>query len=702
MNLLLIFLLGVNSKSVEVRFCDTAPVIDGYIEEVWQKADSACDFVQNMPYEKCPPSDETVVYLLQDANNLYVAFRCWTKNTKPVKQMTTNDDAVVFYIDPFGSKTTAYSFAVHISGLYSDGLILDDNRSRDESWDGVWNYAVKSYDDRYEVEIKIPFKSIRYKKGLSEWGINFKRYISARQESDYWIEVTQKEGNLVSKYGTLKNINPRSTGYYFEFYPEGFFRSDKVGTDSAVTKFSGSLNLKWDITPQTTLNATAFPDFAQIESDPFTLNLSQYETYLSERRPFFIEGFEIFRMSDFGQGSGFYKPLRIFYSRRIGKSINNEVVPIIGGLKLTSKSEKLNYGIFGAYTDELKSGDTLIEPKKGFGVMRAKIGVLQNSDLGFLVSGMAVNSDTYNYAIGLDGVYRSGPNQLVMQGAFSERNNKKGFAFSSGFMGFIKNFLTLSSAQFIQDSFDVRDIGYVPWAGMKKFMLFTGPYKTYPKGLLRNLWIGFGGALIQNPGEMDWTKLGFFCFNPNLRNNWGGNLEFEAGPYYEADTSFLFRCVNLSIWGNGAKYNIWFGGNVNYSYNYSRNFLAYQASTWHGFYWTIMPRISLNLDSYSWVEWDTTNTIISIWPVATPRLDFTITPTMTFGIFNEFVFTTPGTDFGKTEYLTNRFGFLFSYNFKPKSWLYIALNDYRVQDEMGRLELQNQVGAIKAKYLIYF
>uniref|UniRef100_A0A7V0Z475 Hydrolase n=1 Tax=candidate division WOR-3 bacterium TaxID=2052148 RepID=A0A7V0Z475_UNCW3 len=701
MNLLLIFLLCVNNKSLEVRFCDTAPVIDGYIEEVWQKADSAYGFVQNMPYEKCPPSDETVVYLLQDDNNLYVAFRCWTKNTKPVNQMTTNDDAVVLYIDPFGSKTTAYFFTVYISGLYDDGLILDDNRSKDNSWDGVWNYRVKTYNNRYEVEMKIPFKSIRYKRDLSEWGTNFKRYISANQESDYWIEVSQVEGNLVSKYGTLKNINPKSKGYYFEVYPEGFVRYDEADTTVEI-KPRASLNLKWDITSQTTLNATTFPDFAQIESDPFTLNLSQYETYLSERRPFFIEGFEIFRMSDFGQGSDFYTPLRIFYSRRIGKSINNEVVPIIGGVNLTSKSERLNYGIFGAYTDELKNGDTLIEPKKGFGVMRAKMGVLQNSDLGFLLSGTAVNSDTYNYAIGLDGAYRSGPSQLVVQGAYSERNNKKGFAFTSGFMGFIKNFTTISSAQFIQDSFDVKDIGYVPWAGMKKFMLFTGPYKTYPKGLLRTLWIGFGGALIQDPGEVNWSKIGFLCFNPNLRNNWGGNLVLDAGPSYDADTNFLFRCANLSIWGNGAKYNIWLGGNVNYSFNYSRNFLAYQAYTWHGFYWTIMPRISLNLDSYSWVEWDTTNTIIAIWPAATPRIDFTITPTMTFGIFNEFVFTIPGTDFGKTEYLTNRFGFLFSYNFKPKSWLYIALNDYRVQDETGKLMLKNQVGAIKAKYLIYF
>jgi len=252
-------------------------------------------------------------------------------------------------------------------------------------------------------------------------------------------------------------------------------------------------------------------------------------------------------------------------------------------------------------------------------------------------------------------------------------------------------------------SIDVRDIGYVPWAGMKKFILFTGPYKTYPKGLIQNLWTGFGGAVGQEPGDtLNWSKFGLFCLNFNLRNNWGGNFFLEGGSCYDGGMDYFQWVINPSIYGNGLNYNIWLGGNVNYSYNYPRNFLAYQAYTWQGFYWTLLPRISLELNSNLWIEWDTTNTIISIWPVATPRIDFTITPTMTCGIFNEFVFTTPGTDFNKTEFLTNRFGFLFSYNFKPKSWLYIALNDYRVQDETDRLTLKNQVGAIKAKYLIYF
>jgi hypothetical protein len=104
-----------------------------------------------------------------------------------------------------------------------------------------------------------------------------------------------------------------------------------------------------------------------------------------------------------------------------------------------------------------------------------------------------------------------------------------------------------------------------------------------------------------------------------------------------------------------------------------------------------------------WIEWDTNGVVLATTPMVTPRLDLTITPRMSFGVFNEFVFATPCTDLGATEFLTNRFGFLFSYNFKPKSWLYIALNDYRLDAGTGTgLQMLTQVGAIKAKYLIYF
>ncbi|HEC79073.1 MAG TPA: hypothetical protein ENI34_08045 [candidate division WOR-3 bacterium] len=704
--LILLIFWNINQKYISVRFTDTSPVIDGYIEKTWQKADSAYGFVQYMPYEGTDPGDETKVYLLQDRDNLYVAFRCWTKNYRLTRELGCHEDQVMLFLDPFYSRTTAYYFGVSASGCYWDGLVLDDGRSVDDSWDGVWYCAVKAYDDRYEVEIKIPFCSIRYKENVPGWGINFQRYIAARQEWNYWVEFSQAEGNLVSKYGLLKGILPQVKGYYFELFPEGFVRYDKKSGEASEFTPRASLNLKWDITPQTTLTSTLYPDFAQIESDPFTLNLSRYETYLSERRPFFIEGKEIFRLSDFGKNGQFYSPLNIFYSRRIGKSLaDDQPVPIIGGLKLTGRIKKFNYGLLCAYTDSLHyivNDNPVVEPKRFFGVTRIMMKVLDNSHLGMLFSGVRADFQNYNYALGLDGVYRVGANQLIMQGAVSDQSGKMGWATSTGFRGVVRGFRTMASCEVVQDSFDVQDIGYVPWAGRKKLQLFTGPLKLYKEGALRSLWYGAGFILNQEAGDAEnWSKLALFTITSSFRQNWGISSEIKLGPYYEEGFNYVKRAASLSFWRSTLRLHLWLGGNLEYAYNYKNNFLGYQVLSWCGFVYQIIPRVSLEVNSNFWVEWDTTNTIIAVWPMATPMIDLTITPRMSFGIFNEFVLTTPGTDFGKTEFLTNRFGFLFTYNFKPKSWLYIALNDYRTAQN-GSLRLQNQVGAVKVKYLVYF
>ncbi len=165
MSLLLLIFFGINhTKVIYTHFTEKAPIIDGVIEDTWQTADSIYDFVQFRPYENEPPSEQTVVYALQDEENLYFAFCCYADSIKPISCLTADEDFIAVRIDPFDSKTIAYFFNVYASGMIYDGWIFDDGRRMDASWEGVWYKALKFYDDRYEVEIKIPFKSIRYKK----------------------------------------------------------------------------------------------------------------------------------------------------------------------------------------------------------------------------------------------------------------------------------------------------------------------------------------------------------------------------------------------------------------------------------------------------------------------------------------------------------------------------------------------------------
>ncbi len=705
--ILAFFLLAAEeNKVVEVRFTEDAPRIDGVIEDIWQTADSAFDFVQFEPYEKTAPTERTVVYVLQDKNNLYFAFRCSAEQAKPIACLTADEDDIRIGIDPFGSKTTAYYFQVFGSGIRYDGWILDDGRTYDDSWDGVWYRAVKIYDDRFEVEVKIPFKSIRYKKGLDEWGVTFARYIAHNREYDLWKEFSQREGILISKYGILKGVNPQAHGYYFEIYPEGFIRNDTYEGDPldslwANTKLSASLNLKWDITPQTTINATLNPDFAQIESDPFTLNLSRYPTYFDERRPFFLEGMDIFRMPDFGD-MGFFDPLEIFYSRRIGKSLNGDAVPIIGGLKLTGQSKDWNVGVLGAYTDEHTVDDIVVEPDRWFGVMRATRHVWDNSDIGILFSGARADEDNYNYALGIDGVYREGANQFITQVAASDQSGKQGWAVDAGYFGYIGNLITFTSARVISDSFDVSDIGFVPWAGEKQVLFMSGPYRQFDTGVIRDFFVAPGIIVVQEPGEQDWSMIGIVEWNTHFRNNWGFDMNLAAGKAYEADTDYVYRDLSLGVWGRIYGNHINFGCNYEYSYNYWRGLLAYQGANWFSYSYSIIPNLSVGLAGNLWIEWNDNGSIIAMWPRLRPQVFIRFNADMNLSLFDELVYATPETDWGETELLANRVGMLFSWNFLPKSWLYIALNDYRAQDAYGDLQHQYTISAIKAKYLVYF
>lgn len=703
MTLLLIATLLTSTKSVEVKSVDTPPKIDGFIEELWQTADSAYDFVQFSPYEKTKPSERTVVYLLQDGNNLYVAFRCWADSLKPIACLTGNEEQVIFAIDPFGSKTTAYYFSVFGSNIPWDGWVLDDGRTKDDSWEGVWFRGVKLYEDRWEAEFKIPFKSIRYKQGLTQWGATFSRYIARNHETSLWNEFTQVEGDLVSKYGTLTNMNPQAGGHYFEVYPEGLVRYDKYeGLPEEITP-RASMNIKWDVTPQTTLSATAFPDFAQIESDPFTVNLSRYPTYLSERRPFFLEGQEIFRMAEFGEGKGSFSPLNVFYSRRIGKSMNGDAVPIMGGLKLTNKSNRLDFGLLGAYSDEYVQDDSLLlESRRLFGVARAKYKVMGNSDIGLLFSSTRDAREDYNAALGLDGAFRNGANQLIIQSAGSIRNGKTGWGTAVGYFGVNKGLLTISSAEAIDDSFDVSQIGFVPWAGLKKLLVFAGPLKTYPTGTLQSLFMAPGAVVVQEPGSNDWSKLVGFEINPSFRNQWGFDLSGFVGPYYEADTNYLHKEASLSSWGNVGGNHMELGASLSYDYNYRRGFLAWRDETWFEYRYSFIPNAGASIDLNGWFEYDTLNQLIAVTASVRPRIDIRFNAVMMLSPFTELAFETPRTELGNTDLLSNRNGLLFQWNFRPKSWFYVALNDYREQDLNGDLKHQYLIGAIKAKYLLYF
>lgn len=691
-------------KLVSSPFSVVAPEIDGRIDTAWTVADSIKDFIQFVPYEKTQPTESTVVYCQQDEHNLYIAFRCHSVKTKIVSRLGSNEDYVTILLDPFESKTTAYYFTVYASGRIDDGMVFDDGRSTDPSWNGVWFSAVKTYPDRYEVEIKIPFKTIRYNPKKSNWGINFCRGITFSKEIDYWTEVMQGDLCMVSQYGQVNPLRLPPTGYYFELYPEVYMKYDKERDQVDESKLRAGLNVKWDINPQSTLTTTLFPDFAQIESDPYSLNLSRYETSFTEKRPFFIEGYDIFRMPDFG-GLGQKRPLNIFYTRRIGKVVNGEPIPIIGGFKYTQKTKTWDIGMVGAFTDDYHE-DMFREPQRKFGAIRVKTKVFENSNIGMLCSGDRTNDGQYNYAAEIDGVFRSrksGIQQYYIQGVFSDRNHKRGLAGSTSYSYFKGHLLQIMAVELIQDSFDVRDIGYVPWSGRKQFVDFTGYYAKPKSGILRDFCLAPGVVVVQEPGDkVHWSQSYFLQFNPTFRNGWNVYTELTAGPYYEAGLKYNRRSISASMDGSTTSLSFGGGGYYLYGYNYNQGLLAYQGSNWMWVEYNIASHLRPSLTYDNWVEWDTLLHVGGITHSLTPRLYYSMTKDLCISVFNEMVLNTPQAFVGKTTLDDNRLGFLFSWNFRPKSWFYVAYNDVRDRVDTPVMANRSRVGAIKASYLLYF
>jgi hypothetical protein len=708
MSLILAVLLAAQpAKTLTVNRATTPPRIDGRIEDTWLQADSIDDFVQSWPDDGGTASERTVVRVLQDDGNLYVAFRCYAARHRPVAALYGLEEEVTFFLDPTDSRSSGYFFRVYGSGLYLDGMLLDDGNNWDWSWDCIWYAATKLHEDRLDVEIRIPFKSIRYKPGAAEWGVNFDRMIAATQERLVWQHMPEEEGGMrVSNAGRLSGINPQARGYYFELYPEGFVRYDQDAGDTVKTirdvaervRPRASLNLKWDVTPQTSLNATALPDFAQIEADPYSFNLSRYPTYLSERRPFFVEGSEFFRMA--GSGNG-HNSLNTFYSRRIGKAVGQEPVPILGGLKLTSRQGFSNLGAIGAYTDALKdAGGNVIEPRRAFGVLSGRTRIAEQTTGGLILSGTMADTGNYNFALGGDWNFSTGPHNAIIQAAVSDRSGKTGWGLNSDYSGLLNgNTAVEAGLEAISDSFDVTDIGFVPWAGRVQFRAAAGP-RFRGRGELARLTVMPNVGFVREPGSDLLSYRGGISANANLRSNCYIFLGADAGQQAEADTQFPVNSLNLSVEKTHLKYNLSFGGYAARGYNYARGFVAYNASDWLFYTFYIAGHVAVVLGGTNNWELDPQNRVVGVTTVARPRVDVRLNSKISFNLYNEIVLRTPETRWDSTQFRSNRIGCLFSWNFLPKSWLYVAFNDFRVDLGEG-LTLASRIGAVKLRYLFY-
>jgi hypothetical protein len=704
------------SKSLTLIKIDKDINVDGVVDDAWQYADSTTNFFQLEPYFNQPPSVNTVAKILTTEEAIYCLMICYDdKNyiqANAGMQDAYTGDIVSIMLDTFGDKQTAYKFAINASGVKTDSRMLDDARNRDYSWDGIWDGESKIYDWGFVVEMKIPYKSIKYDKNLTEWGLDFDRWRSYNKEDIYWCKYEQSEGQRISKFGKLifQDFKPTITGINLEIYPVGIAKTTYLGNNKYKFDPSAGLDIFYNPSEQLTFLLTANPDFAQIEADPFSFNISRYESYFSERRPFFTEGNEVFNPAGRQRSSGFYRPLELFYSRRIGKLLpGGKEVPLIFGAKAFGRYGDWEYGGFAATTGETKYMDddeNLTEPQAYFGSARIKKKIMENSSIGILMVGKQTKENTYG-VIDIDGAFRASDWQLAYQLARSFDSDRGDYAASVGFTNFSETWGNLFRARAIGNKFNVDEIGYVPWQGTINSVGLTGPMWYFEDGAIRNMFLYFGPAINYEHSDLYTDYAGVIGFNMQFRDGWGYEINTDFGKSKDEGIIYNSYSINLSSWFNLSQTwnaNAW--GGYQKTYNFGRDYLA--SYSWFGFYaeWKALDVLEIGTSYDMFIEGDPEGIIEDITYNARPFFSLTPINNLNFRVYVDNVFVR-STD--KMERIIG--GFLFSWNFLPKSWIYLAVNEFRDRSDEydannnllpNRMHTTDRAGVFKIKYLYYF
>ena len=321
-----------DAPAIEARRTVRPPRIDGRLDEPeWADAPVASAFWQLNPAQGQPATERTEVRVVFDDGALYVGARLSEADPRRVRSLLTRRDAAaptdrfVVVLDGAHDHQSAARFSVNPRGVRSDELLANDAEAGDASWDPVWQAAVTTDSAGWTAELRIPLAQLRFRGGASGvWGVNFERHLASRQEHDSFVPLMRTQRGYVSRFGHLVGLDAVAPRRELEVMP---YVSGQVETrpptagDPFARRFGrrqrAGLDLRYGAGSNVRLAATINPDFGQVEADPATLNLSAFETFFTERRPFFLEGQPVFAFPGAGD-AGAAGPAQFFYSRRIG------------------------------------------------------------------------------------------------------------------------------------------------------------------------------------------------------------------------------------------------------------------------------------------------------------------------------------------------------------------------------------------------
>lgn len=358
-----------------------APIINGNLDdEAWRSGKWEGNFTQNAPYSGRTESQRTEFKILHDDDNLYVAIKAFdTRPDSIVNRLTRRDqqdgDLVGIILDSFHDLRTGFLFGVSSTGVKYDHMMTNDGQNEDPTWDPNWFVKTSINSDGWIAEMKIPFSQVRFEKSSGDvWGFDVGRVLYRKNETTYWQHIPKDASGLIHLFAELKGLEEIKPRKIFDITPYTVARTETFQTvpenpflaKGKLSSLNGGIDAKIGVTNNLTLDLTINPDFGQVEADPSEVNLTAFETFFTEKRPFFIEGNHITSFN-LGIGDGEVGNDNLFYSRRIGRRPQtdpelkdgwNADVPvqstILGAAKLTGKTKDgLSIGFVEALTAQM-------------------------------------------------------------------------------------------------------------------------------------------------------------------------------------------------------------------------------------------------------------------------------------------------------------------------------------------------------------
>jgi hypothetical protein len=401
--------------------------LDGRLDEAaWLAAPAAGGFLQRDPEQGQPATEPTELRLLFDDHALYAGVRLADSAGSAIsRQLSRRDaaaeaDSFALFLDPHHDHRTGVVLEVSAAGVQRDATLYDDN-FEDVTWDAVWESAVTRDERGWTLEIRVPFSQLRFPSVSPSWGVNARRVVHRKNESSWLALVPKNQSGLVSRMAHLEGIAEIQPGRHLELLPYASALAEYVEppasgdpwNDGSRYSAGAGLDFEYGLGTGMTLVGAVNPDFGQVEVDPAVVNLTAFETFFEEKRPFFTEGSQVFlrfgRSGAIDYTTYFYPEPLLFYSRRIGRAPQGQAAgafvdtpastTILGAAKLVGRSHGWNVGVLDALTgreyariaDGPARAELEVEPLTNYFVGRAQRDLGARAAIGLLAT--ATNRD---------------------------------------------------------------------------------------------------------------------------------------------------------------------------------------------------------------------------------------------------------------------------------------------------------------------